>query len=247
MKKILTLTLLLLLSLGMVWAADSNALPSGNAIIDAMKKINPGLKDYTADIKVKIKVQLAILPLSMDLQGKYYYKKPDKYKLELQKAPKTIQKYPQIFGWRLPEVDINTFTVNNDTLNGVQVYHVTITPSIGRGDIINEEMWVDKDKYVFYKYATNYKNDGKIETMIKYRNEKGNSVFDHVDASFSFPKIGVNATAAADYPTYQLNTGLTDEFFNDQAPKSTPVPTPKATPTPKKSPAPKSTKPKGVK
>ena len=234
MKKLFTFCLmgLLLIGWGTAFAADS-ALPSGNSIIESMKKINPGLKDYASDIKVKVKVQLSILPLGMDLQGKYYYKKPDKYKLELKNAPKTIQKYPQIFGWRLPETDINTFVVDATTLNGIPVYHVTINPSIGRGDIINEEMWVDKDKYVFYKYVTHYKNDGLISTDIKYRTEKGYQLFDQVDAGFSFPKVGVNATAHAEYPAYQLNVGLSDDFFNDTDGKKTTT-TIKAAATPKK-------------
>jgi len=209
-RVIMFMAFILMFFVGMTFPDE---LPTAREIFDRMKAVNPTLKDFSAEITVELKGTALILPIHLDLAGKYYYKKPDKHKLELKRCPRFLSKYPQIFGWHLPDLEKHKALVKDVILNDTPCWKITLLPIEGRGDIIMEEIWVNKSNYTFPRNLTTYKRDAFLDVNVKYRKEEENFLFDEMKAQFHFPVVKVNATATADYKNYKINIGLSDEFF----------------------------------
>ncbi|MCL5035767.1 MAG: hypothetical protein M1269_01490 [Chloroflexi bacterium] len=214
MKKIFPVLILAIMAIFILaGSAYGDEIPTAREIFDKMEKVNPNLKDFSSEITVKLDGSALFLPIHLDLKGKYFYKKPDKHKLELEKAPKFLSKYPQIFGWHLPELEKHKTLVKDVMIDDLPCWKITLIPIEGRGDIVQEDIWVNKKNYTFPRNLTTYRNDAYIQVDVKYRNEGENSLFDKMTAEFYFPKVKVKATAAAGYSNYKVNIGLTDDFF----------------------------------
>jgi hypothetical protein len=187
-------------------------IPTVEELFKKMGEVNPGLKDYSSDIKVELQFTIRTL----NFAGKYYYKKPDKYKLELKKSPSFLKKYPQIFGWSLPNLSKYNSTIKPDKdTQGQESYEVELIPIQGMGDIVKQEIWINKKDYTFPKQLFVY-NYGTITVNAKYRKEGKFIVFDTLCADFDIkvPIIGsLKATANASYKNYKTNINLPDSFF----------------------------------
>ena len=202
----------LLVSMGAQRPALADAQVDG--IFAKVKQINPGLKDYQADIDIALKAKVAFLPYNPKMSGKYYHKRPDKHKLVLEKAPSYVKKYPNIFGWNLPVLEkFNTKVAEETTLDGQPVWRIELTPKQGMGDIQLVEYWVNRSNYTIPRQETHYKNNGKLAVNVKYRTTDGFQVFDSMVAEFNFPSASVTATATATYANYKFNQNLQDSFF----------------------------------
>ena len=156
----------------------------------------------------------------MPLTGAYYYKKPNKHKLVLNKntLKNLFAKYPNIFGWDPPKAeDFNATVKSGQMLDGRRCFYLVLIPKQGMGDLLKEELWVDEEYYTLPQHKYYYKNNGFIHVRAQYMNSGGYMVFKSMSASVSFPKVNINTSVSATYSDYQFNLGLTDEFF--QIPK----------------------------
>jgi outer membrane lipoprotein-sorting protein len=200
-----------------VFAADkTTSLPTATQLWSKVDQINPGLKDYQAPIQVKVKAKYQFLNPTINLTGTYYYKKPDKHKLKLDKASYFLNKYPQIFGWNLPNLDEFNSTVELKTLEAREYYVVTLKPKTVVGDVDKEVLWIDKSDYTIPRHYYSYKKGGVINLTVKYRKADDKYLlFDQMIATFDFPSEKLQATANASYGTYKMNQGLSDDFFKD--------------------------------
>ena len=210
---------LLLLLAGLSFPAGAQEkFPTVEQLFTHMGEVNPELKDYSSDISVNIKFSVS----SINLEGKYYYKKPDKYKLEIKKAPYVLKKYPQIFGWCLPDPlkYHNTVKMNQDS-EGKDCYVVDMVPIEPQGDLTKQQLWINAQDYTFPKQVYEY-NYGTITVDAKYRKDAKFILFDSISAFFDIkvPLIGkLKATAIASYKNYKTNIGLKDTFFETQTKK----------------------------
>lgn len=210
-------------SLAVLIAACLLILVSGSARADEqvdeifthLRQFNGSVKDYQADINIKLNARVAFIPYNPTLSGKYYFKNPGKHKLVLEDAPSYLKKYPNMFGYNLPNLEkyASGRVVETTTLDGQEVWHIVLNRKPGLGDITTLEMWVNCKDYTIPRQVTNYKNDGKITVNAKYAEKEGYKVFDSMNAEFSFPKVAVSAKASASYANYKFNQNLSDEFF----------------------------------
>lgn len=206
---ILTLTtFLLIITPYKVLAQDAES------IVALMKGINPGLNDYHAKLDITMKINL-MMGVPVNTTGDYYYKKPDKNKLVLHKLPNVLKKYKQVFGWNLPQTSLYKTKVTSENYKGMPCYVITMIPKQGMGDLIKQQIWVDKSNYSMPKQVYYYDKNGKIEILINYRTEKGFLFFDKMSATMTFPKMKLNATVVSKYHSYEINTNLPDSIFDD--------------------------------
>jgi outer membrane lipoprotein-sorting protein len=194
--------------------ARADSLPTAEVLWEKITQVNPGLNDYSVDLKIKVAAKYQFLNPRLDLEGTYYFKKPDRHKLKLKKASYFLNKYPNIFGWSLPPLKEFNTGVKTGNLGGRDYYVVTLTPKTIAGDIQSEEIWVDQKDYTFPRHIYRYKSGGVITLNITYRRESRFQVFDRMNASFAFPSENLNATADAAYGQYRLNQGIPDSFFD---------------------------------
>ena len=204
----------LMIMLALLWM-PAFADPSVEALFEKVKAVNPNLQDYSAQIDIQMEVWVTILPYKPTAHGKYYFKRPDKHKLQLDKAPSYLKKYPKIFGWNLPKLEKYRSVVEKEMVHeGRNVYQVVMLPKGQVGDIIRQELLIDKEFHTVPLQRTYYKDNGLLEVRVKYKKESGFRVFETMNAKFDFPKASVQATAEARYKNYKFNQGLDDSFFN---------------------------------
>ncbi|HEY3999973.1 MAG TPA: hypothetical protein VGO93_13950 [Candidatus Xenobia bacterium] len=212
-KPILLTAALLILTTWVGQAAGAASAPSVEELFTALKNANPGLTDYQSDIHIDLHVNY-LVAIPLDLHGKYYYKRPDHYKLVLEHAPQFVQKYPQIFGWNLPKLeDFNSRIVGQENVDGLPCWHVFLTPRHEMGDLQGQELWIDRQAAVFPRQIVHYRDAGQILIEVKYTTKDQYHLFDTMKAAFSFPKIHLTATADASYSNYLANQKLPDAFF----------------------------------
>lgn len=186
------------------------------AIYDKSENLNPKLKDYTAGLDIAVSVKLALLRLPLSLHGTYFYKAPDKHKLELQNAPPLLSKYPQIFGMRPVKPQEHTMSrLPDEELNGRKVFVLRFDKK-DNADYRGATLWIDQEDYTTPRRLYTYKDNGKIEVELKWRKDGGYTIPDEVSANFDFPKHGAAATATAKYGSYSFNNGLDDKIFDDK-------------------------------
>lgn len=174
--------------------------------------INPGLKDYSADINLPLRATLGFVPYNPNLIGRYYYKRPDKHKLDLKNAPGILKKYPNVFGFNLPDMArYKILRVQEMNLRGkLPVYKIAMIPNPRTSDVTGIDIYVNRSNYTIPKYDTFYVR-GHLYVNIDFRKQDQYLVYDRVSAEFEFPNVV--ATATATYSNYLFNQNLQDGFF----------------------------------
>jgi len=181
-----------------------------------MKNANKGLADYSVPLTMKVKVKYSLLEIPINLEGMYYYKEPDKHKLKVNKAPSYLSKYPQIFGWSLPDPRDFTSVIKECPDGNRECMLVKLIPIMGKGDLLKVEMWVNRTSFLSPRQVYYYRDGGKITLELTYRTIDSFHLFDQVQSSLEFPKMSLNARADALYGDYSINKGLDDSIFTEK-------------------------------
>jgi len=188
-------------------------------ILQKMKMVNKGLRDYSSEVKVTGMGRYSILDIPLYVEGVYYYKEPDKHRLKVNRGPHYLSQYPQAFGWSLPNPRDWTCKVREMSENGRTFIVLKLVPVMGMGDLQKVEMWVDKGSYLFGRQIYFYRDGGKMTLDSSYRNVNGYSLFNKLSGHFEFPKKHIKADAEVEYGDYTINQGLDDSLFQDTGKK----------------------------
>lgn len=201
----------LLLGVLLLTAAPGWSAETVEKIFEKARAVNPGLQDSSADMSVEIQAVLGFIPYKTAATGKYYHKQPDKNKLDLQKAPSWLKKYPQVFGYKLPDLTrYNVLKIQETDLRGNPVYRVQLVPKQHTNDITNIDIYFNRNDYSVPKFDTFY-NKGHLYVDMDYARAGQFVVCDKLSADFEFPNI--TATASATYSNYLFNQKLPDSMF----------------------------------
>lgn len=185
-------------------------------ILKKMRMVNNGLNDYSSNLTVNARVKYSLFNLPVNLDGTYYFKSPDKYKLKINKAPGFLSKYPQVFGWNLPDTKEYTASLTEENDMSNDCYLLKFVPVKKMGDLEKIEMWVNKNSYLFPKQVYYYRNEGRITLDVSYRKTGSFMLFDKVNAQFEFPGMNLSANAEAFYGEYKINEGIPDSIFDEK-------------------------------
>lgn len=197
----------------MTLCAFRDKLPSFDEVFNKAKGINPAMKDCQAKLNLNSNVHMYI-PLRFQMNGDYYYKAPDKYKIKLKRTPSYLKKHPQVFSWALPDAGLFHCKVSGiEKINNSDCYLIELTPRQGMGDLIKHKLWIDLKNYAIAKQTFLYINDGEINVVQNYKKENNFWVFDNLCADFYFPKINLKARVEATYTNYLFNQNLPDSLF----------------------------------
>jgi hypothetical protein len=187
------------------------AAESAEKLFERARNVNPKLVDYSADIAIQLNATLGFIPYRPNLAGRYYHKRPDKHKLDLQNAPSYLKKYPSVFGFNLPDLKrYNAIRVQETDLRGVPVYKVMLVPKVKTSDITAIDVYLNRSDFSVPKYDTFY-TKGHLFVNIDFKRQDGYLLYDRMTAEFEFPSI--TATANASYSNYQINQNLPDALF----------------------------------
>ena len=177
------------------------------------RSLNSTLRDYSAEIDVQVDANLGFVPYRPKLKGNYYYKRPDKHKLDVKNAPNIIKKHGSVFGLHLPQLEKYTASIAGLTeIKGRKVQKLVLTPKVKTSDIERIELFIDPERGTVPKFDTFY-SKGHLYVDIEFVQRQNYWVFDKMTADFALPNV--KAKASASYGNYVFNQNLPDSLFTD--------------------------------
>lgn len=197
------------------------------------------VKDYTADVKMKIDVSFMRIP---QLNGKLYFKSPDKMRLErnggLSMLPK--KNINLTISNLIPTGNVTVIDVGPATIKGKKVRLLKVIPDDDMGNIVLTKLWVDESDLVAVRAETTTRNDGTVIMELEFNKYTSYGLPDKVTIFMDVkdyklpkgvtmdynevetPKVPLSdktkgtkkGTIEINYLKYAINTGLTDDRFN---------------------------------
>jgi hypothetical protein len=175
-----------------------------------MQHVNSGLNSYQADVTVAI--QLHTFPyLSPTLEGKAYYKKPDKNAVQFQSVPALAGQLKKVVGQMEPPSDWpKLYDVNKTGDDGTNATFKLVRKKNGRIDHVDVK--VDDKTATVTQMTYVYKEDGgSIKFDNQYDQIGGNYVIKAQTGKVDIPHY--NADISSTFANYKINVAIPDAVF----------------------------------
>lgn len=179
-----------------------------------MQRVNTGLNSYQADITVAIKMN-SFPYLSPTLNGKAYYKKPDKTAVQFQSVPALAGQLKKVVGQMEPPADWpRLYEVTKTADDGSVAMFKLVRKKNGRIDHVDVKV-DDKTATVsemtyFYKES---EGGGSIKFTNQYDQIAGNFVVKAQTGKVDIPHY--NADISSTFANYKINVPVNDAVFKD--------------------------------
>jgi hypothetical protein len=179
-----------------------------------MQRVNTGLNSYQADITVAIKMN-TFPYLSPTLEGKAYYKKPDKTAVQFQSVPALAGQLKKVVGQMEPPADWpRLYDVTKTGDDGNAASFRLVRKKNGRIDHVDVKV-DDKTATVsemtyFYKES---EGGGSIKFTNQYDQISGNFVVKQQTGKVDIPHY--NADISSTFANYKINVPVSDAVFKD--------------------------------
>lgn len=213
--------------------------PDPAPILDSVITKFNKVKDYSADVNIKVNVSFIKIPVK---EGKVFFKQPDKIKLE-SKGFAMIPK--KGMGWGMQELfskSYNAIFVKNEMIHQKNLSVIKVLPDDEKSDIILATLWIDRKTYLLHQAEMVTRNSGKSLIHFQYP-AKANPYDLPATLTFTFDvnkstlPIGITgefdtekkekdegkpkkAILSISYKNYVVNKGIPDAFFIDKNTKS---------------------------
>ncbi len=196
--------------------------------LELFAKKYSGLKDYTADVRVHFDIEALKAP---DMQAKLYYKSPDKMKA----VSKGIFFFPRQGGYLNPSMfkpeDFDVRLLEHLTVNGRKAVRLQLTPKEMKRDNQKFVLTIDTDRNLIMKIDTLTVDGREIRATIDYGKFGDFELPTHIVLQFDAPPAETNETKEPipfaqrgkqvtgkieiAYSNYKVNSGLSDEIFEE--------------------------------
>ncbi|HTM65218.1 MAG TPA: hypothetical protein VL093_02780 [Flavipsychrobacter sp.] len=229
------LFVLMLFTVQFSFAQDKSA----NELFYNMREKLGSVKDYVADVKMKIDISFMRIPT---LYGKLYFKSPDKMKLERNGGISILPKRSVNLTLNnlVPSGNAAVIAAGEDVLHGRKVHVIKVVPDNDANGIVLTKIWIDADRLLALRTETTTRDNGTISMDLQYGRYVNVSLPDKVTfyidvKDFKVPKgvtmdydggesavVKKDVTAKAkkgvikiEYLNYKINTGLSDKIFEE--------------------------------
>jgi outer membrane lipoprotein-sorting protein len=199
-----------------------------------------GVKDYVADVRVKIDVSYMRVP---PLTGKLYFKAPGKMKLERNGGISIMPKKTMNMAISniVPNGKVTIIDAGMETIGDKQLRAIKVVPSDDGSEIVLTKVWVDEALLLPLRTETTTRDNGTIKMELEYGKYIAQSLADKITfymdvKDYKLPKgvtmdyDGTTQTTKAHtaegkrkkgriqiyYLNYKVNQGLSDEIFKDK-------------------------------
>ena len=179
-----------------------------------MQRVNTGLNSYQADVTVAIKMN-TFPYLSPTLDGKAYYKKPDKSAVQFQSVPALAGQLKKVVGQMEPPSDWpKLYDVTKSSDDGTVAVFKLVRKKNGRIDHVDVK--VDDKTATVTEMTYVYKESeggGSIKFTNQYEQMSGNFVVKTQTGKVDIPHY--NADISSTFANYKLNVPVSDNVFKD--------------------------------
>jgi hypothetical protein len=226
----------LLFVMAMVISISSAKAIDSTVLFESMKQKVFTVRDYSADVKMKINVHYMKVPT---LKGKMYFKSPDKLRLERRGGLSLMPKknINLTLSNLIPTGKVTVIDLGYVEYHGKKMHVIKVIPDDDNSTIILAKLWIDESELLAVRTETTTRNDGTIAMEMVYGKYKEYALPDNVTIfmnlkEFKLPE-GITmdynkapepaqATPAKDtkgtiqitYLDYQINKGLSSSIFD---------------------------------
>jgi outer membrane lipoprotein-sorting protein len=199
--------------------------------LDFLEKKYTGLKDYTADVRVHFDIETFKAP---DMQAKLYYKAPDKMKVESKK----VFFFPREGGFFNPSLfkkeGFEIKFLEGLTYDGRKAVKLRLSPKKAKRNIQEFVLTIDTDRNLIREMDVTQFDGREIKAVVEYGKFEGFELPTHILLKLDIPSFEtegvkefdqliqkpkrVTGTIEITYSNYQVNSGLSDEFFKESGP-----------------------------
>lgn len=163
------------------------------------------VKDYQADIKMKIDVSYMKIPL---LKGKLFFRSPDKMRLEREGGLSLLPRknINLTLSNLIPTGKVMVLDAGSADIAGKQFRVLKVVPEDDMGGIILSKIWVDEANMLVVRTETTTRNDGTV-------------IMDLTFGKYSAWALPDKVTIHLDLKDYKLPQGVTMDYNNTPKPK----------------------------
>jgi hypothetical protein len=214
--------------IGPGWIA---AQEEGTRYLDTVIKRFSQVRDYTVDVKVHLDIEAVKAP---DMEGRLYYKAPDKMKIE----SKRVFFFPREGGYFNPaafkpetfEVDLLEHLLEE----GRKAVRLKLTPKKARWPGQGFILTIDTERNLIREIDTSPFGGREIKASIEYGRFDQFDLPTRIRLQLDIPPMEMGGTRFFDpsvqraqrirgkiginYSNYRINTGLSDEIFQEKEP-----------------------------
>ena len=228
--KALFLILLAACSLQPAWAQ------SGEALFEKVRAKVLQVKDYEADVAMKVDVAFMKVPL---LKGKLFFRAPDKMKLERKGGISILPKKTISLSLSnlIPTGQVTVIDMGMTSLKNKMLRLLKVVPDDDTKGIVLTKLWLDeKDLLIFHTETTTF-NEGSVIMDLEYKNHISLGLPDKVKIFMDLKEYKLPKGVTMDYGdvpdpsvpakgtkkqkgsieirylNYRINQGIPEEFF----------------------------------
>jgi outer membrane lipoprotein-sorting protein len=178
-----------------------------NVIIKNVKDNFKKVKDYSADVDVKVDVSFLKVP---EMKAKLYFKQPDKVHIESDGFAMLPKDGLYTSPLSLLDGDFTAIYVRDELFDGRNTSVVKIIPLNDKGDVILSTLWIDQTGNLLRKVESTTKTNGTFVIILKYGNNKF-SLPENIEFTFNTGrlKLSRNPMEEENNNTKKNNTGNT--------------------------------------
>ncbi len=211
-------------------------------LIEKVKTKFEVVKDYTVDIQVDLDVTFLKTPKVI---GTLYYKQPDKVRIKSEGFALLPREGFNFSPAALLKDDYTAIYEDEYILEGVKVAKIKIVPLGNTQNVILSTVWVDLQDHVIRRIESTTKTSGTFIIKLSYNAStlKKYPLPERMDFNFDINRMNIpkgfggdsddtdeskkkdkkkitNGSVTIQYSNYKVNTGLSDDMFNEEKKKS---------------------------
>ena len=202
-----------------------------NKLLDAVKTRFEKVKDYQADVEVKLDMEFIKVPPS---KAKVYFKQPDKFKIDTEGFAMLPKQGTNFSPMQLLKGDYTAVYVRSDKVDGKSLDVVKLVPNTDTSDFIISTLWIDASQSIIHKVETTTKRSGTVKTEFTYL-PSSTPLPTILKISFNLGEANlpdapgvaekkdngrmggraakIKGSVIMTYANYKINKGISDKFF----------------------------------
>ncbi|KAF0151600.1 MAG: hypothetical protein FD143_1733 [Ignavibacteria bacterium] len=203
-----------------------------NKLLDALKTKFEKVKDYQADVDVKLDMEFIKAPPT---KAKVYFKQPDKFKLDSDGFAMLPKQSTNFSPMQLLKGDYTAVYVRSEKAEGKSLDVVKLVPNNDTSSFIISTLWIDTDNSVISKVETATKRSGTVKTEFSYTQDSMplptvlkltfnlgeanlpvNPMSSKKDNEQTRRPTRIKGTVVMTYTNYIINKGIPDKFFEEK-------------------------------
>lgn len=184
-------------------------------VAEKMEAARSGVQDISAKAQLAFQLNVGILPYSDALLGTYFFKKPDRHRLDFPTAPSYLKSVPSMFSWKLPSAEKYDCEVSgpHNTKSSTPTYLLVFTSKNPDSKTASITMTVNARQWRVDKQDTVYRDGGSVLLTFAYTEQSGLPLLQKVAGQINIPSYSLTGNAAITLSDQKVNKGVDDATF----------------------------------